>query len=119
MNLNYNPTTTELKQLLMQCDDNATDHIIWVDHQGNANISPLQNLSPEDFAASNEIKFRLETCVRGCELVGPTAANDKELVEGVFNTLVKFWKENYISCEIYKARPDCVKLHMETSFSAA
>ena len=119
MNLNQSPTTTELKQLILQCDDNASDHIIWVDHHGNVKISPLQNLLPNDFSKAKNIKFRLETCVRGHELVGPTAANDKELMEDVFKTLVKLWNENYISCGIYKARPYSVPSYRETGFQVA
>lgn len=98
MNLAKNPTIAELKQLIMNCDDMAAHHIVWVDHGGNVNITPLpEKFSPAGFQTANEdkIKFRLETLNRGNEYVGITAANDGLWVENLYKTLVNLWAQNF------------------------
>lgn len=74
MNLDNNPTISELKKLLI------------------------------DFAYDNgdKIKFRLETFQQGNGYVGYYAANDDDWVSRIYNVLLKIWHSNYHGyCDIF------------------
>ena len=97
MNLAGNPKMTELQQLLMKQDDKSAHHIVWVDFQGEVHITALSSdETPAMFETQNKnIKFRLETCVRGNGYVGPAAAKDLHWVEQLFEDLNDLWREDF------------------------
>jgi len=38
MNMNNNPTSEQLKELIASVDDNAGDHCLWIDNDGNVHL---------------------------------------------------------------------------------
>lgn len=90
-------TKDDLRQLLASCDDMEGHHIIWVDHNGNVDITLLPaKLTPAGWGEMMEdkIKFRYETCQCGNEYVGFEAANNDKWVNELYNSLKKDWEEN-------------------------
>ena len=96
MNLNSNPTRNELTILLSTCDDNEAHYMLWVNHQGEVNISPVPNeLTPVGFEQSlPDIKMRYETFELGNEITGSNAANDENWVSELFSSLISEWASN-------------------------
>ncbi len=94
MNLSANPTKPQLAELLAKCDDKATPHILWVDHDGEVHITPLPlGVVPVDFGERPDLRFRYETFHTGHDYTGPDAAADVEFVDDLFTALVRDWKE--------------------------
>ncbi len=87
MNLKNDPTTIDLSELLMPLNDNASDHITWVDFDGEVHISKI-NLVKEN------AKFWYETLAAGNGYVGPQAANDKEYLEKELASLKRDWSKD-------------------------
>jgi hypothetical protein len=96
MNLNSNPTKAKLRKLLKSCDDDAGVHILWVDRQGEVNITLLEEeTTPAAWAESmgDRIRFRYETYGAGNGYIGPDAAQDDSYVSLLFQHLGKDWRE--------------------------
>ncbi len=87
MNLKNDPTTIDLFELLMPLNDNASDHITWVDFDGEVHVSKT-DISKED------AKFWYETLAAGNGYVGPQAANDQEYLEKELDSLKRDWSKN-------------------------
>jgi hypothetical protein len=93
MNLNQNPTISQLSALHSACNDAAAHHVLWVDNTGEVRVTPL----PEDINPSGfEDRFpttvlRYETAQAGNGYVGPEAAADVKLMGRLFNSLQKEW----------------------------
>jgi hypothetical protein len=95
MNLNENPAQQQLRDLLAGHDDTAGHHVLWVDSNGEVNITTLpRGWPPVEFQpASAEVKLRYETFLAGNGYVGPEAAEDKEWVGELFDRLSKEWSK--------------------------
>lgn len=95
-------TVTELRSMLAACDDNAGDHIIWVDHDGLVHIELLNDgLTPAGWAGreASRIRFRWETYIKGNGYVGEGAAADAPWVSEVLSELSSDWtsrKKGYV-----------------------
>ena len=87
MNQKNNPTTIDLAELLMPLNDNASDHITWVDSDGEVHVSKI-NLVKEN------AKFWYETLAAGNGYVGPQAANDQEYLEKELDYLKRDWSKD-------------------------
>lgn len=97
MNMNQNPTITDLAAILKQCDDKSSHHIMWVDFAGNVQVSQVpEELSPIGFIQTlgDQVKFRYETWVRGNGYVGPEAATDQRFLEQELKYLKRDWDSN-------------------------
>ncbi len=89
MNLTAKPSLTELASLLRKEDDNAGHHSIWVGYDGQVHIDQFSS----GFDIHNPaIKFRLETCTKGNQYVGPVAAGDEIWVKRVYSALTENWE---------------------------
>ncbi|MFC6282794.1 MULTISPECIES: hypothetical protein [Polaromonas] len=96
MNLNANPSITDLKDLIASANDSAGHHILWVDTQGDVYLNCLDgDLSPVGFEdkVSKVLKLRYETFERGSGYMGPEAALDEAWVGRLFRSLVKEWQD--------------------------
>ena len=96
MNLTDNPTREEFRSLLSVLDDDASSHMAWVGHDGTVHIDPVED--PLSHARRNEdqMRFRLESFVRGNGYVGPKAAKDNAWVDRLFNGLVNLWEDRAV-----------------------
>jgi hypothetical protein len=94
MNMNNSPTKDELKELIRACDDTAGSHILWVNKNGEVQISLLINETPASWVKRLEksIRFRYESYQANNDYVGENAANDDDYVSAVFNELLKDWE---------------------------
>jgi hypothetical protein len=102
MNLEANPTTEQLRQLLAPCDDTAGDHVLWVSKTGEVRIARLpRGQSPASLAQAHpEVQMRCEAFLAGNEYVGPEAAEDEEWVGELFDLLVRAWRQAKGSSEV-------------------
>jgi hypothetical protein len=99
MNLNNAPTKEELRSLLASQDDNAGNHVLWVDSSGNVVIEMLsRETTSADWSKQmkNNYKFRFESFGRGNGYVGIAASNDEDWVSTLYNRLVKAWQQDEI-----------------------
>jgi hypothetical protein len=87
MNLKNDPTTIDLAELLMPLNDNASDHITWVDFDGEAHVSKTS-------VVKENAKFWYETLAAGNGYVGPQAANDQEYLEKELDCLKRDWAKD-------------------------
>jgi hypothetical protein len=87
MNLKNDPTTIELAELLMPLNDNASDHITWVDSDGEVHISKTS-------VEKENAKFWYETLEAGNGYVGPQAANDQDYLEKELGCLKRDWAKD-------------------------
>jgi hypothetical protein len=92
MNLNNNPTTDQLRELLRACDARAGHHVMWVDHTGEVHITPISGDDPTDFVQGHpDVRMWLREFAEGESFVGPVAADDKGWVEDLFYALTHTW----------------------------
>jgi hypothetical protein len=87
MNLKNDPTTIDLAELLMPLNDNASDHITWVDFDGEVHVSKAS-------VVKKNAKFWYETLSAGNGYVGPQAANDQEYLEKELDCLNRDWSKD-------------------------
>lgn len=95
MNLNSAPTLAQLQVLTLQADDEAGNHILWVDKQGEVHLSLVPaHLSPNGFEDSQPTMcMRYETAGRGNGYVGPEAAKNTELMSRMLVSLNREWAD--------------------------
>ena len=99
MNLNTTDRTVliqELQELLSTHDDNAGDHIIWVDTRGDVHINPIPEPPEGDYVdkwarSLPDYKFRKERTERGKGWMGPGVASDLNYVKGLLEKLLRDW----------------------------
>jgi len=94
MTSTLNASRSVLASLLSQCDDNAADHVLWVSHDGQVHLDPLERgRSANSFAELNasEIKFRLDAFQRGDGYVGPAASKDAIWINRLFVAIDRLW----------------------------
>ncbi len=93
MNMNNGPTIEQLRALFSAQNDDAGDHILWVDQDGTVNLSVLPGeLTPVGFEeATSNIKIRFETFGCGNKYVGVSAAQDEGFMRDTFSSLLSRW----------------------------
>jgi hypothetical protein len=94
MNLNSNPTKSQLRALLASCDDDAGCHVIWVGQDGKVHAEQLpKDLTPFEWEQrmGSQIKFRYETLDCGNRYVGEEASKDPKWVDELFGWLERDW----------------------------
>ena len=93
MNLERNPTTEELRDLLKSCDDRAGHHVLWVAKNGDVHVTRLpRDHSPSGVSINQpEVQLLTETFEAGNEYVGPEAAEDAAWIDQLFHTLAVEW----------------------------
>lgn len=82
MNLNDNPTAAQLAELLGDQDDDAGEHVLWVDTKGGVHMS---------LHAGPNVRVEYAPFEAGVGFVGPDAAGDTELVGDLLASLVEQW----------------------------
>lgn len=87
MNLNNDPNTVDLAELLMPLNDNASDHITWVNFDGDVHVSKTNH-------RKENAKFWYETLEAGNGYVGPQAANDPEYLKKELDCLKRDWSKD-------------------------
>jgi hypothetical protein len=93
VNLEKNPTETELRALLNSCDDRAGHHVLWVGKDGEVHISRVpKDKAPSGFLEGrSDVQLRYETFLAGNGYVGPEAAQDAGWIKELFETLLTEW----------------------------
>lgn len=93
MNMETNPTVDELRALIRAEDDRAGHHIVWVATNGDVHVSIVpEDMSPVDLERIHpDMQLRLETFQIGNEYVGPTAAEDNDWMNQLFEALNREW----------------------------
>ena len=93
MNLNDNPTLDDLKDIFASCDDDAGHHVLWVDKNGEVNLSVIpKDLTPIGFEEkTTQMQIRYETFIQGNEYVGKRAAEDQSFMKRIFDSMLKNW----------------------------
>jgi hypothetical protein len=101
MNLDFNPTIEQLRELVRQCDDSAGPHVLWVKKTGEVDIASVpQGQTPARFEEAHpEMQLRFETFLAGNEYVGRDAAADDDWISELFDRLRSEWHNA-------KGRPD-------------
>lgn len=95
MNLNNQPTITELAELFATRKDTLDDHILWVNETGDVRVDPVTSYAEEtEFEKQHpQMRARLKMYRRGQGYVGKKAAADKDYMERVLQTLTMTWQE--------------------------
>lgn len=94
MNLNNQPTLSELQAIFTTTNDNEGNHILWVDKQGEVYLSLIpDHLSPNGFEdATPSMRLRYETFGQANGYVGPKAADDVVSMTRQHASLIVEWK---------------------------
>lgn len=89
MNMNESPHIDELQSLFARCDDRKGHHVLWVSCTGEVAISEVDGAiaSPP----MTNVRLRYEMFSQGTDNVGPTAANDMDHMNRMFNSLEREW----------------------------
>lgn len=92
MNLNKNPTISELRKLFAAANDKAGHHVMWVDQSGEVHLDVVpENLTVPLSQALLGLALQFPIWVRGNDYVGPDAASAVAHMQGVFDALTKAW----------------------------
>ena len=92
MNLSRNPSRDELATLLADCDDAASNHVLWVHSNGDVEISPLNDETiASAFGTRPDLRFRYATMKLGNNECGAVAASDPAYVDELYASLVEDW----------------------------
>jgi len=94
LNLNQGFSQEDLALLLSLYDDNAGNHMIWVDTDGNVEIAVLTDLTATEMeeVLEGRMKFHYETLPSGNRYVGIEAADDEKYLSDLHNKLFNDWK---------------------------
>lgn len=95
MNLNNDPSVSDLASIIAKCDDNSSHHVLWVDVAGNVYVTPLNGITPVGFEEQQKsnLAMRYETFGQGNGYVGIDASKDTVFLQGVLNHLIANWAE--------------------------
>ncbi len=94
MNMNQSPNLDALRRLVIQCDDQAGHHLLWIDRSGQVTIT---RLSSGDTPAlwlrehQGQVAVRLESFQRGGGYVGPKAGADEAYLKGLLAEIQEAW----------------------------
>ena len=91
MNLKNNLTIIDLAELLMPLNDNSSDHITWVNFEGDVQVTKTSVIR-------ENAKFWYETLELGNGYVGPQAAKDHEYLEKELDRLKRDWSKDANGC---------------------
>lgn len=89
-----NPSVEELKELLFGFDDNECSHNLWVNHDGDVQVSKIPTAASRvDWRISHKgiAKFYY-SYIQGNGYVGDDAANDDVHVKILLSDLEKDWR---------------------------
>ncbi len=94
MNLDMNPTTEQLRELLAACNDRAGNHLLWVKKTGEVEITRLpRKEDPANFESAHpEMQVRYALFLVAHEYVGEDAAKDDDWVQELFGALMRDWQ---------------------------
>lgn len=96
MNMNDTPTADQLRDLLAAKDDQAGNHIVWIDRSGTVHADTLDfETGPIGFekAQGTNMLVRYPTLDQGNGYVGPDASADDRWIAQLFRELVQGWSE--------------------------
>jgi hypothetical protein len=94
MNLTDTPTIKQLKAILTRFNDDAANHILFVDLAGNVGVEALtQVVTAAEWDLKNDLwtQFRFEVFPPGYGYVGRAAANDSNWMNHLYTTLAHNW----------------------------
>jgi hypothetical protein len=96
MNMKNNPTERQLHDLLFACNDEAGDHVLWVNRLGDVQITLLTQETTASWAArlEDQIQYRYKAYEAGNDLVGQNAAGDSIYVSRLFDELLMDWQKD-------------------------
>lgn len=89
MNLNENATPEQLGDLLAEQDDDAGEHVLWVDALGEVRVALVDGAGECKTANARLVYAPFES---GVGFVGEDAASDPELVAELMASLVEHWR---------------------------
>lgn len=94
LNLKQGFSKEDLARLLSLYDDDAGNHMIWVDMEGNVEIAVLTDLTAMEMedALEGRIQFHYKTLAGGNRYVGIEAADDEKYVSELYDKLLNDWK---------------------------
>lgn len=99
--MNSSPSVQDLKPLFEPADDDAGNHVLWIDQRGEVHLTLIPEgcdpVSFENSAASMQV--RLETFCQGNGYVGTKAAEDDAHMGAIFRQLVDSWKPPFTNGE--------------------
>lgn len=92
-NLREKTCVGDVQAILGLCDDDGSDHFIWVDNDGNVFMEEIQIVNYPSWYAKNKSKmlFRFETWNRGNGYVGQEAMCDDDWCNRILNALRENW----------------------------
>lgn len=96
MNLDQNPTLSDLQTLLADADDAAGVHLLWVDRSGDVFLSLVpSDMTPTTFIweIGHRLQFRCESFPMGGGYVGAVAARDQAHVQSLLAMLQNAWAD--------------------------
>ena len=93
MNLNYNPTLDQLRQIIAGVDDTQDSHILYVTKNGDVRLTIFRSdtAAGADYANEETLQFVLDTFLIGEGYVGQQAAQDPEWMDEVLSDLNEHW----------------------------
>lgn len=93
MNLNQQPTLTQLIQLIGSVDDEQDSHILFVTKNGDVRLSPFRaDTAPgADYANEDVLQFVLDTFMIAEGYTGQQATQDPEWMDELFSELTENW----------------------------
>lgn len=95
MNMTKSPTLKQLHALVAKCNDNAGDHLIWVQRDGPVHVSQLaEGETPVTFEYGHrwEICFHYGVLARGRGYVGPDVLITDRHLARVFGSMLREWE---------------------------
>jgi hypothetical protein len=92
--LNNNPNQVQLRELLEGANDEACNHVLWIDISGNVHLTAVDGtFDSEQFTAKHtNVRIRFDEYLQGHGCVGQDAANDASHVDEVFGHLCEQWR---------------------------
>ena len=95
MNLNYNPTLDQLKQIIAGVDDTTDSHILYVNKNGDVRLTAFRTdtAAGADYANEETLQFVLDTFMIGEGYTGQQAIQDPEWMEELFSELNEHWAD--------------------------
>lgn len=94
MNLNQKPTKAQFCALIAAADDEAGHHVLWVDHDGQVNLTLIEDsVVLSQFSKTHpSVRLRFEVFCEGNGYVGKDASEDDDHVDRYFARLNTDWE---------------------------